>query len=284
MALPPRETVERHGRRIAWRGAGEGPPVLLLHGIGSGSASWEAQLDALAGRYRAVAWDAPGYGGSDPLPGDTPPSGAYGDAVADLLDGLGIERVNLVGHSLGGLIAASFAARHPERLASLTLSDATAGYLNSPEELRVGRMNARIEAMTTLGPAEVAKRRAREVLAPGAPDAIYQKVRAVQSRVRPEGYAQAARMLHGSDIFADAAAIRAPVLVMYGGEDKVTPEAIGRDIAAAIPGARYLTLEGLGHASYVEGPAAFNAALTGFLDGAGTSGDCPPSPSGAAAG
>ena len=267
MSLPPLETVRANGRAIAYRAAGDGPPLVLLHGIGSGSASWEAQLDALAARFRIVAWDAPGYGGSDPLPGDAPPCSAYGDAVGGLLDGLGLARVHLLGHSLGGLIAACFAARHPGRLMSVALSDAAAGYLNASEEIRVGRLEARILAMTTLGPAEVARRRAREVLSPGAPDGIYEKVYAVQSRVRPEGYAQAARMLHGSDIFADAAAIRAPALVMYGSEDSVTPEAIGRDIAAAIQGARYVTLEGLGHASYVEGPGAFNAALTGFLDG-----------------
>ena len=74
-------------------------------------------------------------------------------------------------------------------------------------------------------------------------------------------------MLHNSDIFADAATIGVPALVMYGSEDKVTPESIGRDIAATINGARYVTLPGLGHASYVEDPEAFNAALVEFLDG-----------------
>ena len=275
MTLPPLEAVRAHGRAIAYRAAGEGPPLVLLHGIGSGSASWEAQLHALSARFRAIAWDAPGYGGSDPLPGEAPPSSAYGDAVADLVNGLGLDRVHLLGHSLGGLIAASFAARHPGRLWSVALSDAAAGYLNSPDELRVNRLEARVEAMTTLGPEEVARRRARDVLSPGAPDAVYEKVFAVQSRLRPEGYVQAARMLHGSDIFADAAAIRAPALVMYGSEDTVTPESIGRTIAAAIPGAHYVTLPGLGHASYVEGPAAFNAALTEFLDGLDARNDRP---------
>ncbi len=267
MTLPPLETVRRNGRAIACRAAGEGAPLLLLHGIGSGSASWEAQFEGLSGRFRVIAWDAPGYGGSDPLPGERPHSGAYGDAVADLLDGLEVERVHVLGHSLGGLIAAAFAARHPRRLLSVTLSDAAAGYLNSPKELRVDRLNARIEAMTALGPAEVAKRRAREVLSSSAPEAAYRKILAVQSRVRPDGYAQAARMLHNSDIFADAVTIGVPALVMYGSEDKVTPESIGRDISATINGARYVTLPGLGHASYVEDPEAFNAALIEFLDG-----------------
>lgn len=266
MPLPPLETVRRNGRAIAYRAAGDGPPLVLLHGIGSGSASWEAQLDGLSPRYRVIAWDTPGYGGSDPLPGERPSSAAYGEAVADLLDGLGLKKVHLLGHSLGGLIAAAFSARHPEMLSSVTLSDAAGGYLNSPEDIRVGRLKARIEAMTALGPAEVARRRAREVLSPSASEETYEKVFRVQSRLRPDGYVQAARMLHNSDILADAAKIGVPALVMYGSEDTVTPEAIGREIAAAIAGARYVTLEGLGHASYVEGPETFNAALTGFLD------------------
>ena len=266
MSLPPLETVRRNGRAIAYRAAGDGPPLVLLHGIGSGSASWRAQFDGLSPRYRVIAWDTPGYGGSDPLPGERPSCAAYGDAVADLLDGLGLKKVHLLGHSLGGLIATAFSARHPERLLSVTLSDAAGGYLNSPEEIRVGRLEARIEAMTALGPAEVARRRAREVLSPSASEETYEKVLRVQSRLRPDGYVQAARMLHNSDILADAAKIAAPALVMYGTEDTVTPEAIGRDIAAAIGGARYVSLQGLGHASYVEGPEAFNAALAGFLD------------------
>ena len=132
MTLPPLETVRAHGRAIAYRAAGDGPPLVLLHGIGSGSASWEAQLDALSAGFHTIAWDAPGYGGSDPLPGETPPKAAYGDAVADLVVGLGLERVHLLGHSLGGLIAASFAARHPGRVSSVILSDAAAGVPEQP--------------------------------------------------------------------------------------------------------------------------------------------------------
>ncbi len=269
MALPPLESVGPDGGRIAYRAAGEGRPLVLLHGIGSGSASWAAQLDersGLAARFRVIAWDCPGYGGSDPLPGEAPAPADYADALDALLDGLGIARVHLVGHSLGGLIAAAFAARRAERLLSLALADSAAGYRNAPDEIRVGRLEARIGAMTSLGPEEVARRRAREVLSPSAPEDVYEKVRAVQSRVKPAGYAQAARMLHGSDIFTDTAEIRTPTLVLCGGRDAVTPPAVSRGIAAAVAGSRCVILEGLGHASYVEGPAAFNDALTDFLD------------------
>ena len=265
--LPAPRTVAAGGRTIAYREAGAGPVVLALHGIGSSSASWAAQLAAPPPGFRIVAWDAPGYGGSDPLPDETPGAAAYGDAAAALLDALGIGKVHLLGHSMGALIAAAFCRRHPGRLLSVVLADAAAGYGKAPDDLRVGRLEARLAAMAELGPAGFAESRAREVLSPAAPDEVLAKIRAVQSRLRPDGYAQAARMLHGSDIHDDAAAIAVPALVMCGSADSVTPEAVSRRIARTIPGARYRTLEGLGHASYVEGPEVFNRALTEFIDG-----------------
>lgn len=265
--LPALRTARAGGRTLAYREAGAGPVILALHGIGSGSASWAAQLATLASRFRFIAWDAPGYGGSDPLPGETPAAADYGDAAAALLDALAIDKVHLLGHSLGALIAAAFCHGHPGRLLSVVLADAASGYAKATDEIRVRRLEARIAAMATDGPEAVATRRARDVLSPGASDALYEKVRAVQSKVRPDGYAQAARMLHGSDIHADAATIAVPALVMCGSADSVTPEDGCRGIARTIPGADYRSLEGLGHASYVEGPEIFNAALTAFIDG-----------------
>ena len=250
---------------MAYREAGAGAALLLLHGIGSGSASFTAQLDGLAGGLRVIAWDAPGYGGSDPLPAETPPLADYAAAVAGLLDALDIERAHLLGHSLGALICAAFAAQHSDRLLTVTLADPTAGYATAADELRVDRLNARIEAIERLGPAGMAEQRVHQVLSPNASAAAFEHVRAVMSRLRPEGYAQAARMLHSSDIFADAARIATPTLVMCGSADTVTPEEGCRRIAAAIPGAHYHTLDGLGHASYAEGPDLFNAALSDFI-------------------
>ena len=265
MNLPALQTIETERGAIAYRRAGDGPPLVCLHGIGSGSASWAAQLDGLADRFDVIAWDTPGYGGSAPLGAEAPAASDYAAALKALLDALDIGRIHLLGHSLGGLVAAAFAAANPDRLLSVTLADAAAGYLNASDDVRVGRLKSRIDAMYKDGPAAVAERRAREVLSEGAPDEIYEKIRSVQSQVRPDGYAQAARMLHGSDIFVDAAAIHAPALIMCGSADKVTSEAISREIAATIKGARYLTLEGLGHASYVEGPDVFNTALADFI-------------------
>lgn len=258
--------IEAGGRRIAYREAGSGPVVLFLHGIGSGSATYDWQLEGLSAGWRVIAWDAPGYGGSDPLPDATPDVADYAASVAALLDALDIDRAHVIGHSMGALIAAAFSARHADRVGSLVLTDPTAGYANAPDEIRVGRLAARIDAIERLGPAGMAESRAGEVLSPDASPEALARVRAVMSGLHPAGYAQAARMLHGSDIFADTSAIAAPTLVMCGSEDKVTPEELCRRIAAAIDAAAYRTLPGVGHASNVENPAQFNAFVSEFLE------------------
>ena len=265
MTLPDLRTADCDGRTISYREVGRGPSVLLLHGIGSGSASFEGQFDGLSGKLRLIAWDAPGYGASDPLPAATPASGDYADAAAALLDALNVEKIHLVGHSLGAVIGSSFAARHPERLLTVTLASATAGYGKADHAARVDRLNARMAAIRDLGPAGMAESRGREVLSPDASDGALAKVRAVMSGLDVDGYCQAARMLHSSDIYDDIATFNAPALVMCGSADKVTPEELNQWIAAAISGAVYRSLPGLGHASYVENPALFNAALGEFL-------------------
>jgi len=164
------------------------------------------------------------------------------------------------------VIAAAFAARNPERLHSVTLASATTGYGKADHAARVDRLNARIAAIRDLGPAGMAETRSREVLSPDAPAEARDKVAAVMSALHVEGYCQAARMLHSTDIFDDIATIAVPALVMCGSVDTVTPEALNRRIAAAIPGAVYRSLAGLGHACYVENPALFNEVLGGFLE------------------
>lgn len=263
--LPELRTVDAAGRTISYREAGDGPPVLLLHGIGSGSASWEWQFDGLGDRFRLIAWDAPGYGESQGFVEETPASTDYADAAAAMLDALLLDKVHLVGHSLGTVIAASFVARHPDRLRTVTLADATAGYANAGKEARIDRRDARIRTIRELGPAGMAENRAHDTLSPNASEAAFAKVRAVMGALNVDGYCQAARMLHSSDIYDDIATIIVPALVMCGSADTVTPEELNRRIAAAIPGAVYRSLPGLGHASYIEGPEAFNAALGEFL-------------------
>jgi pimeloyl-ACP methyl ester carboxylesterase len=94
----------------------------LLHGMGSSSAGYRAQLAALSKNYRVIAWDAPGYGQSSPFAISTPAATDYGDALAGLMSALGIRRATVVGSSWGSVIAATFAARYPAATRAIVLS------------------------------------------------------------------------------------------------------------------------------------------------------------------
>lgn len=109
-----------------FREQGSGIPLTLLHGISSGAASWHKQM-ALPG-YRVLAWDMPGYGESPMLAAAPADAGDYADALARMLDRAGVEQTILVGHSLGALVAAAFAAKYPQRVLYLVLADVAQGY------------------------------------------------------------------------------------------------------------------------------------------------------------
>jgi pimeloyl-ACP methyl ester carboxylesterase len=264
-ALPPLRHVAVGGRRLAFREAGSGPPLLLLHGVGSGAGSWLAQLASLASRWRVIAWDAPGYGESDGLPDPAPRAADYAAAALELVDALRLESCALLGHSLGAIMAAALCARHPTRVERLILSAPAAGYGTAPAEEREARIGPRLSEMARRGPVGLAEARARNLLAPGATPEAIAHVRAVMAQLRPDGYAQACRLLGQADIFEDLGAIAVPTLVMCGDADTITPEDGCRRIAAAIKGARYETLRGVGHASYIEDPPQYDAALLRFL-------------------
>jgi pimeloyl-ACP methyl ester carboxylesterase len=264
--LPPVRHAVVAGRRIFYRESGRGAPLLMLHGLGSGAASWRAQFASRPAGRRLIAWDAPGYGESDPFPGDAPSVADYAAAALGFADALGLARFDLLGHSLGGLIAAALCRRHPERVVRLILSSPSAGYGTLPDAERDERIAPRLHDLATLGPAELAEKRARNMVTAAAPPEVLAHVRAVMAALRPEGYVQACRLLAAADIFEDARAIRTPTLVLCGSHDVVTSWAGCRQIAAAIPWARHQQLEGVGHASYAENPAQYDAALTAFLD------------------
>ena len=117
-----------------FREQGSGIPLMLLHGISSGAASWHKQM-ALNG-FRVLAWDMPGYGESPMLAVARANAGDYADALAAMLDRAGVWQTVLVGHSLGALVASAFAAKFPDRVIHLVLADAAQGYGNAAPEQR----------------------------------------------------------------------------------------------------------------------------------------------------
>jgi len=106
----------------------DAPALVLLHGIGSAGRSFEHQINAFSPRFKVLAWDAPGYGGSTELPVDHPTASDYAIELVKLLDERGIKRCHLLGHSLGCLIAARFMAIRPDRVQTLTLCSVATGH------------------------------------------------------------------------------------------------------------------------------------------------------------
>jgi len=263
----PVEEIETAAGRLTLRRAGVGPDLVLLHGIGSGAASWAWQLDGLADRCRLTAWNAPGYGGSALPATDWPDAGDYAAALDAVMSALAIEHCVLVGHSLGALIAARLAAEHPERIAGLVLANPAAGHGRFDPADRRRRLEERIGRFHELGAVAHAAARAPRLLSPDAAPDQLALVRYNLERLDDAGYLKAARLLADGDIFADVARIDRPALVLCGADDGITPPAGCRAVADAFPRlCPFIEIPGAGHVSYVEAPERFNAALADFVE------------------
>lgn len=249
---------------VTWREAGSGAPVVLLHGISSGAASWAPQLAGLAGSdLRVIAWNAPGYGGSTALETPAPSAADYARVLGAWVDALGLARFTLVGHSLGALMATAYASAHPDRVGRLVLMSPARGYAEADAEEREERFRRRMEMIERLGPEGLARERAAALLSPQAPAEAVAWVASNMRRLQPAGYRQAARMLADDDIGRYARDCDMPVAVVCGGADRITPAEKCRAIASQFHAATFEVVPGLGHALYIEDPASINAILRG---------------------
>lgn len=261
MAESELKTVETPTGRIAYREAGQGPVLVCMHGLGGGSRSWTEQLSALSAGRRVIAWDTPGYGGSDDYPSKIPTPGQYADALVAMLDGIGVTgECDIVGHSMGGAIAPQVVARHPGRVRKLVLSATRIAFANS------GGYEQRLKEHASMSPAEFGATRAKSMCSPDAPVAARAAVASIAGEIRANGYAAAVHLLSVCNNERELRAMRLPVLVLAGADDRIAPEAETAALTALVPGARREIIGQAAHAAYVEQPAAYNASLTAFLD------------------
>lgn len=242
------------GARVSYMEAGAGPDtVLLLHGIGSNSAGWRFVQGALQANFRVVAWNAPGYMLTDNLAATSPSNWQYADALAALMDALGIDTAHLAGSSFGSLIAASFAARHPGRVRRLALLGASRGQKWLPAQERASRLAMR-DAVASEGALAMSEKRWRVLLGPQADETVVRLTREVLMATHPRGLTQAARASDSTDVCEFAGEIGAPTLIIVGGSDQVNPPAISRALAERIAGSRLEVLAGIGHLPKLEAP------------------------------
>lgn len=240
-----------------FREQGCGIPLMLLHGISSGAASWHKQM-ALNG-FRVLAWDMPGYGESPMLAAERANAGNYADALAAMLDRAGVWQAVLVGHSLGALVASAFAAKFPERVIHLVLADAAQGYGQAAPEQREQVWRNREQQMA-LGGEILAQTRAAKLLRPGARAEDVSCVAAGMRKLRPEGYLAAAWMLAHDDIHGWLKRYTGQFEVWCGEQDAITePERVaGLALRYSMP---FIAIPQAGHASYLDNDAFFNQQL-----------------------
>lgn len=250
-------------RVMTYRTAGEkhAPAIVMLHGIGSNSSGYRAQLAALSRTHRVVAWDAPGFGQSSPFATDTPTAADYADVLKALMSALGISRATVVGSSWGSVIAATFASRHASATEALVLSapNVARGHLPA-EEQRVAR-----EALMRSGAARSPGARAAVVdalIAPNADPLVRTLVSKLRDAVTPTGWEQAVDMLFSTYTPSVVKSITAPIAVIVGKLDRVAPlNDHARPIHEAAPDSSLFVLDEIGHMPKLEAPGQFNSIV-----------------------
>ncbi|WP_051888744.1 alpha/beta fold hydrolase [Caballeronia sordidicola] len=246
-------------------------PVVLLHGIGSGAASWVNQLDTLGRSRHVLAWDAPGYGESTPVGPASPIAQDYALALAAWLHAVHIRRCVLVGHSLGAIIAGAFAALHPSKVAGLLLLSPASGYGAASADLRESKREARLSMLEKLGPEGLAEQRSSNMLSRAANEEARLFVRWNMSRILPHGYRQATHLLANADLVSDVARFSGRIAVAVGNEDSITPPTACERIArAARVGLQ--VVPNAGHAGYVELPDVYASLIEIFCLSCGSCG------------
>ena len=266
--------TEVGGRRVRYAdlGAGEGPPILLVHGLSGNWQNWLENLPRLARERRVVALDLPGFGRSeDPRDEITMPG--YGRAVNELADRLELGEVVLVGNSMGGFVAAETAIQFPERVERLVLVSA-AGITSS--SLRREPVMVWGRAAMMAGARGAAEKR-MAIVRPRIRHLVYSTIMRHPSLIAPEmlwemsegagrpAFRGALEAILDYDFRDRLAEIRSPTLIVWGRDDMLVPVRDASEYERLIPGARRIVLDDTGHVPMIERPALFNRVLEDFL-------------------
>jgi len=255
--------IDHIGGPIAWREAGSGEPIVFLHGLGGTRVAWGAQLRGLSSRFRCIAWDMPGYGDSDPVEPLT--YKAIADSLASFLDTLGLERVDVVGLSFGGMHALHTAIHHPDRIGRMVLADSSPAFGmdgTTKEAWQTARL-APLDAGNT--PADSAEAVVDAITSVQLTGRIRDETVAAFAQISPRGFRAAVHCLPDNDVRQQLASIPHQTLVLVGDLDEETPVSYAQVLAEGLPNARLEIIPGAGHLTPAEAPTTFNDLISGFL-------------------
>lgn len=256
------------GTRIRYLEAGHGAPVIFLHGLGASMYAWRKNLPPVAAAgFRVIAFDNRGFGFSD-KPAGPYDNEAYARLLIALMDSLHLPEAVLVGHSMGGAVAAEVAIEYPSRVRGLVLIGSAGLGARESVVFRVARwplvgpvllalrgrgLTARILRSTYADPSKVTEADVDQYYAPVAEPEYGRALRGVLRQFRLD--ALAGRLDR----------VAAPTLLLWGEEDRIVPLAFGRALATGIPRSSFLTVRRAGHSVQEEAPGEVNELLIKFL-------------------
>ena len=246
--------------QIALRQAGEGRALVVLHGLGGSSKSWDRQLKDLANIRHVIAWDCPGYGDSDDFPGGKPTCHDFAKTLLAALDAAGVGDFDLVGHSMGGAVGPWVARLAPMRVGRVVLSATKVSFgADDPTsyDMRLAERRAMNDRM-------FGEARAKGMVGEASP--VFDEVASIAGEIRETGYAATVSLLKGADNRAILPTIEQPTLVIAGANDRIAPAPQTKAVAETVQGARLEIVADAGHAAYIEQPDAYNTLLKDFLD------------------
>jgi pimeloyl-ACP methyl ester carboxylesterase len=251
-----------NGLSIAYKRAGDGPALVLLHGFVVDSRMWRPQL-RLSDQFTVIAWDAPGTGQSSDPP-ETFGIDDWADCLAGLLDAAGIQHAHILGLSWGGILAQEFYRRHSARVLSLVLTDTYAGWKGSlSEQIVEDRLDACLRD-ASLPPSQFVTKYMSEAFSKSVTQEVREELASIMSDFHPAGFrlmAMTSAQVDTRDLLPN---IRVPTLLIWGDADKRSPMNVAYQMRDAIPGARLAAISGAGHVSNLEKPVQFNTIVRDF--------------------
>lgn len=279
-ADPDSQFIEINGIEVHYKMAGQGQPVMiLLHGFGASTFSWNTVMPELAKRGTVIAYDRPAFGLTDrPMPGDWQGENPYSlssqvSLLTGLMDQLGIEKAILIGHSAGGAVAVQTTLDHPDRVQALVLVDAAVygggnrfgllGFLlNTPQLQRLGPWFVRSIASS----GEDTIRQAWHDPSRITPDVIAGYRKPLQVENWDRALWEFTLASKPGDMSSRLGEIKVPTLVMTGDDDRIVPTEQGQRLSREIPGAALQVIPNCGHIPHEETPGLFIDSLKSFFN------------------
>jgi pimeloyl-ACP methyl ester carboxylesterase len=267
-------TVAAGRLKISTMEAGEGPPVLAVPGLGGTKGSFLPTLAALGDRFRVIAIDLPGFGDSDKPIGAAYDARFFAGTIVDLLDGLELERVHLVGNSLGGRVALEVGLRNPDRVHRLALLAPSLAWRRSRPWAGLLRLVRPELGLLQIAPRPIVEAVVHRVV-PGAANGwsaagVDEFLRAYLTPAGRAAFYAAARQIyldepHGDEGFwTRLRSLRPEALFVWGRQDRLVPLAFARHVTDALPAAHHVELD-CGHVPQVEMPSETHRAVGRFL-------------------